>query len=508
MTWRASAALAVIPAVLLVFGLVLRGMIAPVYAGLDLYDYDPSYVYLFNGAGLIEGFTPAHTDHPGTPLQMLCGAVSYVAWRLFHGDLPFSAAVFADPEFFLKIISFVLLSLNAAALYCLGWRVNAASRSLPVALLAQSGLMLLGPLMPRMFYVAPEALVLTASSLAMALLARVLFARDRAFDRRRAVLLGAVLALGVTTKVTFLPLLALVLLLPSVREVAIGAIALLGVGALLLSPIFSELGRVYDWLGGILFHEGRYGFGEQGIVDWSKVPGHAWQLLQAEPLLAIAALACLVVVARRGLIGRSGFIASVFAGILAMQVAMVLKHFELYYALASFAVAAIILAWSVSVAFGRRAAIALVVLALLAGSLQSVVYAKGLSARAAMRAEQLGRLEAELARHPDAVIVGTFRVRNERFARQFGLAFADRDYAAPLIASDLRWTHFQRWRGVIVTPQGERPVASLKDVLARGVTLLALLPRDADIPGLVGETLLQLDDERLVRVVEIRTPED
>lgn len=508
MTWRAVA-LAAIPAALLIFGALLRSIVGPVYAGLDLYDYDPAYVYLFNGAGLIEGHTPAHVDHPGTPLQLLTGTVSYLAWWLARAGMPFGAAVFADPEFYLGIVSLVLLSLNAAALFLLGWRVHRAARSLPLALLSQSGLVLLGPLMPRLFHVAPESLVLLSASLSMAILARVLFAKDASFSAWRAVLLGLVLAIGVTTKVTFLPLIALVLLLPSFREILVASAALLVSATLLLSPIASKLGQVYGWLLGILLHEGRYGFGEAGIVDLARVPGRAVQLLQAEPILALAALGCVVVIFRRGFVSRLGFVAAVLVAILAAQVAMVLKHFELYYALASFGIAATIVAWSVSQTLGGRTAIALVALAVVAGVAQGAVYAHGLSKRGAIRDAQMARLEAELARHPDAVVIGAFRARSPGFARQFALAFVNRDYAAPLIASDPRWRHFERWREFVETPDGRRPVSFLNDYLARGVTLLALLPRDLDMPDLVGETLLQLDDERLIRVTEVRaTPPD
>lgn len=504
MTWRATAALAAIPASLLIFGAILRGIVGPVYAGLDLYDYDPAYVYLFNGAGLIEGYTPAHVDHPGTPLQLLSGAVSYLVWLLGGRELPFSAAVFAAPEFFLKATSLTLLSLNAAALLLLGLRVHAATRNLPLALLPQSGLVLLGPLTPRLFHVAPEALVLMSASLAMAVLAPVLFARDTTFSAWRAILLGVVLAIGVTTKVTFLPLIALVLLLPSLREILIAAGALLVVAALLLLPIFSRLGQVYAWLMGILMHEGRYGFGEEGLVDLARVPGRAAQLVLAEPILAIAAIGCLVVIFKRGLIGRAGLVAAVLAAILVAQVAMVLKHFELYYALASFAIAATIVAWSVSQTLGRRTAVALVAFALVVGAAQGAVYAQGLSKRGAARDAQMARLETELARYPEAVIVGGFRARSAGLARQFGLTFANADYAASLVASDPRWRHLERWKGFVLTPEGRQPLSVLNDYLARGVTLFALLPRDLDMPDLVGETLLQLDDERLIRVTAIR----
>ncbi len=44
--------------------------LTPIYGGLVPYDYDPAYIYLFGGLGIIEGYVPRHTSHPGTPLQL------------------------------------------------------------------------------------------------------------------------------------------------------------------------------------------------------------------------------------------------------------------------------------------------------------------------------------------------------------------------------------------------------------------------------------------------------
>lgn len=56
--------------ILLITGLVLIGYMSPIYSGLQGLDYDPAYQYLFNGAGLMKGYNPSHTDHPGTPVGL------------------------------------------------------------------------------------------------------------------------------------------------------------------------------------------------------------------------------------------------------------------------------------------------------------------------------------------------------------------------------------------------------------------------------------------------------
>ena len=47
----------------------------PIYSNPIELDQDPAYIYLFSGLGLIHGFNPMHTDHPGTPYQIFFSAI-------------------------------------------------------------------------------------------------------------------------------------------------------------------------------------------------------------------------------------------------------------------------------------------------------------------------------------------------------------------------------------------------------------------------------------------------
>ena len=98
------------------FVVVLAGAAILPYFSHTEYGYDPAYPYLFNGMGLMRGFAPQHVDHPGTPLQMMTGIVSFIDWsvrRVFGATtLNFEAAVLNDPESYLLSISAALLILS------------------------------------------------------------------------------------------------------------------------------------------------------------------------------------------------------------------------------------------------------------------------------------------------------------------------------------------------------------------------------------------------------------
>src|SRR5262249_53479095 len=151
-----------VPVVIIIISTILYLFMAPYFSNGE-YDYDPAYVYLFNGVGLVEGFMPRHVDHPGTTLQMIIGAICYATWvirRLLSiSSDAFTIDVLHDPELYLFGISVALATLNALAVLYLGIRITRYAKSILLGLIAQAGYLLLGPLLPRLIYVSPEALI-------------------------------------------------------------------------------------------------------------------------------------------------------------------------------------------------------------------------------------------------------------------------------------------------------------------------------------------------------------
>lgn len=137
-------------------------------------------------------------------------------------NLSFARDVIATPETYLSIIAHLLLVMNCAAVFYLGLRIARATMNVNIAMAAQAGYLLLGYTFPRLVYVSPEAIVIFAAVMAMACLSDVLFANQRpsTFD---IVAVPWFIALGVTSKVTFLPLTLAVLLFLNWREILIAS---------------------------------------------------------------------------------------------------------------------------------------------------------------------------------------------------------------------------------------------------------------------------------------------
>jgi hypothetical protein len=75
---------------------------------------DPTYAYLLNGLNILQSIPPAHTDHPGTTVQLLAALVIGIEWRIRHwfgSTLGLVESVLRDPESYLNHINLVLVML-------------------------------------------------------------------------------------------------------------------------------------------------------------------------------------------------------------------------------------------------------------------------------------------------------------------------------------------------------------------------------------------------------------
>jgi hypothetical protein len=110
-----------------------------------------------------------------------------------------------------------------------------------------------------------------------------------------------------------------------------------------------------------------------------------------------------------------------------------------------------------------------------------------------------------MARYPDALVVGSFRSRERRFAVQYALEFVAPVLAARLATFQPNALSYNRWEGKLMVPGGlKRELSYLNEVIATGRTVLFVVPGDLDLPNLTGERLLQIPGrETVFRVTRI-----
>lgn len=197
---------------------------------------DSVYGYLLGGALLVDGKDPYFSFHPGAGLHWL-SAVNVVIISLLSGDFGnYLSRVVRDPELFLDIfgLAATLVLVVLTVVFVETIRRNLGHRA---ALLGSFVLISWLPmLVPWSHLLMPEFLV-TLSTLAVSILAvSTLFRSSTQLSSAQTVILAIASGVGLSTKVTFLPVLILAVSLVSRHKQWLFWLASLVTTMLLLLP--------------------------------------------------------------------------------------------------------------------------------------------------------------------------------------------------------------------------------------------------------------------------------
>lgn len=420
-----------IPALIFLLGLAFAQPVFPLWSGpVGILDYDPSYQYLLNGLGLVYGHSPTHVDHPGQPAQMLIAVVLLLGWLVRSAlgltSVEVASDVAADPELYLRIVGKAFLLLNCGAVAFLGKRIALAASNAH-GLGAQALYLLLGAVFPRLFYVAPEAVVIFSVTMLMAIMTPVLFNDAKP---KRAEIAGTAffIAVGSTTKITFLPVSFVGLLFLDLVAILLTTGLALACSVLFLIPVYKKLLTLARWYWRIATHQGSYGSGNPGLITWQDVPGRFWHLLMHVPLFYAGIAAALLAAGRlrwrskfsiEGGRYRTYLRALIFAAIGIAQLGMTLKHFSVQYVTPFLTLCPTILVWSVH-SCGlrwRNAATAGILLAGI-GSLAIAIFAA--NQERSKRDRNVAALNDAIAGFKDPVVIATYHSYYEPYALRFG----------------------------------------------------------------------------------------
>ncbi|HEY7335872.1 MAG TPA: hypothetical protein VH639_13380 [Bryobacteraceae bacterium] len=267
----AKLSLAAIPVSLLTLSAILTQHHGPYYLR---NNFDPEYNYLLNSLNLLTLHSPAHTDHPGTTLQILGAAVVWLQWLggyLMGRREALREAVLSHPEEYLRGMNFVLNVLISGALYRAASAIHRVSKSITAAMLLQITVLVYLQTFIALTRVSPEPLLIAAALALMIPMAPMVLSREgvEANGGRLAAAAGVLFGFGLITKVTFAPLAAVVLLFPHRKRRFAWAAA--STVLLLLLPIAPRLPAMASWLGSLVVHSGQYGQGRIGIPEANAV---------------------------------------------------------------------------------------------------------------------------------------------------------------------------------------------------------------------------------------------
>ena len=281
------------PVLIIATGLAFMSQMFPLSLNSgSYYGQDPAYQYLFAGVDILQGHSPVHTDHPGTPLQSLIALTIVVVWlarmALSQTGTDIFESVLIAPEIYMASVSLLLLVLAAVASYVIGWRVYRATQSLLAGISCQFTAVLFVFLSPYIVYPTPEAILLSISVCLMAVLAPALLGSKEeptTVTTKTAICAGILCGIGVAVKITFAPLLGLLISLRRGRLISTAILVMVLAWFLGILPVLSRLPVMFAWFHQVLTHSALHGQGEQVIFNWVQFKQNAVLLVKMFPLL-------------------------------------------------------------------------------------------------------------------------------------------------------------------------------------------------------------------------------
>lgn len=237
--------------------------------------YDPSYVYLINSLNLaqMQGYGVGHFDHPGTTVQMAGAVLLKIGYMLRSPGEDIAKDVLKHPEEYLFFINRIFGLLNSTMLLILGIVAFRITGNIFYSMLIQ-----LTPFSSmENFYgyiiVTPDNFLILATMMLISILIYYLYSEtEYDFTSAKLIMLFAVVsAFGLATKLNFLPLVLIpMILIKGTGKKIIYFILSVIMFHVFIIPALSNYVQFTDWVKNLLLYSGHYGEGEKTIVDTTE----------------------------------------------------------------------------------------------------------------------------------------------------------------------------------------------------------------------------------------------
>ena len=258
----------IIPSLYLMIGSYFRSILGD----LSLRSLDPDYIYFITGLGISEGhFNVSHVDNPGTPLQYLMG-LSYRLTHLFRPEnFTFLEDVFQNPDLYLSVSNLMITGLVTAVLFYAGRRVYQSTGSILYGILIQAT-----PFLAVIWYdlvgrIVPELLMPIPAILLELFLIEYIYDKKNAEGKWQIIFLAAISAIGLSIKLTYIPLWFIPLIIIPQWKKKVKFLGLSILFFLLFAiPVTLRLGIFTGWIKSLFIHSGTYGGGNANFINWTE----------------------------------------------------------------------------------------------------------------------------------------------------------------------------------------------------------------------------------------------
>lgn len=274
-----AAALSIVPLAFLLVTAQLTKVSGPTWLS---FNYEHSYSYLLSSLRLVNGQPLAYLDHPGITTAIFGAAV--LSAEGGSGEV-ITGRVLNDPDRAIKVMRRAQLILTVFALWIGPWLTSLYVGRSAVGLLLQIPSLLFVTVLRYTTEFSSDATVIPVTVISICFCVILLYQRRRATQHLWAVAgAGLVAGLGIATKLTFFPVIILLMAFCSgFRNRAIFAGVLVLTLAVVLVPAYSNLHHLFSWDLAVLTHAGTYGTGESGFTQIDVLWTGITRMLTEEP---------------------------------------------------------------------------------------------------------------------------------------------------------------------------------------------------------------------------------
>ena len=284
---------AIIPTAFFVEALQLSKASGPQWLGLK---FENSYPYLFNSLLVVNGESPAYTDHPGLTTELFGAACLRLSGQ--ESEKSLTNSVVENPEQYLKKMHRTLLIVCALAVWVFPLLAARRLQSPARGLLLQVPVLFFNTILSYTISYNSDVFLVIPCFASIYFCILLLRQREEgAVKLGTCLTAGVVSALGITTKLTFFPLILISLFCcRGLKSCFFFAFGFVITSTVVLIPIYPELARVFAWILALATHSGYYGNGEVGFARADAYFPDIISLLSREPSVALIPVASTIVI--------------------------------------------------------------------------------------------------------------------------------------------------------------------------------------------------------------------
>ncbi|MFQ5964302.1 MAG: hypothetical protein ACE5KZ_08470 [Candidatus Scalinduaceae bacterium] len=227
---------------------------------------DPHYAYLLNSLTMAQFDRVWLVHHPGTTVEIL-GAITIKIVHFFCGENDLVHDVSTNPELYLATIYYVLVGLNVLVLLAIGLFAYVITRNIWLSFLIQLTPFLSKTYLVLLCRVSADPLLLPVILLFVAIIILTFKLKIEEHLKLYTFLFALITGLGLATKVTFIPLVAIpILILPKFRWKGYYFFGAVISFVLFTLPIITEYPRMINYFLTRFVQQG-LGPGKKSFID-------------------------------------------------------------------------------------------------------------------------------------------------------------------------------------------------------------------------------------------------